>query len=147
MRASPERSTYRPGEVMVIWVVRDKPVGDFRIRVKGMGQEWVSKPLRDTTVPTAVSVAVQVPPCSVVPGYTVTGYPLGCAPGKGGPQRFTVELLSPDGKVLDRASFTVTVLGGTGGATGGTPAQTPVQEEGKSLAPLLLMVGVSLLRG
>jgi len=113
MKAQPSRSTYKPGEIMDINVViYSGPPAEGYIVVEGMGMQWKTEPIRDMTFPTYLSIPIQIPYCSTVPGTTVTGYPITCggsAPTSG-QVTFTVKFMNK-GAVVDSTSFTVTILG------------------------------------
>ncbi len=144
VEAVPEKQIYRPGEVMTVWAkIKGAPVPfDAVLVLKGMGYEWRAGPIRDLQPPTIVRLAVQVPGCTVVPGRTVTGYPIACkGTVPGGKRTFTLEVRDKYGRLLGTATFAVTILGPT--AKQGATAQAEAQEGGN--VPWWLIAGAMLL--
>ena len=150
MSARPDRSVYRSGEVMNIQVVLDyaQPPVSGHFVVRGAGLEWQTSPVLDLQPPLYIEIPVQVPYCTVVEGYTVTGYPITCpsnAVPVSGPVRFVVEFRGPNGEKIAGDSFVVTIQG-TATKTPGTTgeAQAPAEEEGGNLLLPLIIGGILL---
>ena len=114
--ARPDKSLYRSGDIMTITATLyyDKPPISGYFIIKDSRMSWRTLPVKDLQVPMVRTIPVQIPYCTVVQGYTVTGYKVPCPTNSvpiNGPVKFTVEFHDMKGRLLASDSFTVTIKG------------------------------------
>lgn len=136
----------KPGEMANIVIIANytNPPVDAMVKVEGFGHEVTYGPYRDFTNPLILMVPFQIPKDAVVPGVTITGYPVGGDVKVAGQPQLKVSLyILRNGEWVLAGSKTISVnVAGLGTASGDTVAQ---ESGDNSIVKLLLGLGVAYL--